>query len=104
MYSRKVKTGVFVLEGFNAFGTTYYFYYLYFFTQSKFGFDRFENLLLAAGMGLLYAFGSILGGRFAQKRGYFLALKIGSGVMAGILGVGSRLDLMAGHFAVMFIG
>ena len=103
MYSPKVKAGVFVLEGLNGVATTYYFYYLYFFTQSKFGFDRFQNLLLAAALGLLYTFGSIIGGRFAQKRGYFFALKIGFGIMAVTLSVGSQLDSLAGHFVVMVV-
>jgi MFS family permease len=94
---------VFVLEWLNAVATTYFFYDIYFFTQSKFGFDKFHNLLLAAGLGLAYMFAAILGGRFAQRAGYFRAYKVGQLVMAAALSVGSQLDHLSGLLAVMLI-
>jgi len=103
MYSPGIKARVFVLEALNSLGTTYYFYYIYFFTESKFGFGRMENLSLAAGLGLTYAVASVLGGRFAQRAGYFRALKLGIVVMIACLGVGARLDSLAGHLGVMFV-
>ncbi len=103
MYPRQVKAGVFLIEGLNSLGTTYYLYYIYFFTQSKFGFDKLQNLLLAAGLGLTYAVGSILGGRFAQRRGYFRALKTGFAVMTVALAVGSQLDSLAAQLVVLVI-
>src|SRR5688572_7885637 len=92
MFSRKIKAGVFVLEGLNSIATTYYFYYLYFFTVQHFGFSTKQNLLLAAYLGIICTIGSIYGGRFAQKRGYFRALRTGFGVMAaGTLAAGILL-------------
>ena len=73
MYSRQVKAGIFALAGLNSVATTYYFYYVYFFMQARFGFGRMENLILAAALGFIYTFASIFCGRFAQKRGYFTA-------------------------------
>ncbi|HEY3915740.1 MAG TPA: MFS transporter, partial [Verrucomicrobiae bacterium] len=79
--SRKLKAAVFVLEGLNSLSTTYYFYYLYFYTREKFQFGTLQNLWLAAGLGFLYAFGSLFGGRFAQKFGYFTAIELGVSAM-----------------------
>jgi MFS family permease len=79
--SRKLKAAVFVLEGLNSLGVTYYFYYLYFYTRERFQFGTLQNLWLAAGLGFLYAFGSMFGGRFAQKFGYFTAIQLGVSAM-----------------------
>ncbi len=75
------KLACFVAEGLNSIGTTYHFYYLYFFTEAEFGFDKGRNLLLAAGVGLAYAAASVWGGHFAQRRGYWTALGAGCAVM-----------------------
>ncbi len=104
MFSRTVKAGVFVLEGVNAVATTYYFYYIYFFMQERFGFGKLENLLLAAALGLIYMFAAMLGGKFAQRHGSFRALKLGFGILAGVLAAGSQIGPMAGHLVVMGIG
>lgn len=104
MYSRKIKTGIFVLEGLNSFATTYYFYYFYFFTHQKFGFGNQANLILAAVAGLIYVPAAIFGGRFAQRAGYFTALKLGFAIMIGALSTGWLAgSSAAGHIAVMLI-
>ena len=72
----KLKNGCFVLEGLNAIATTFYFYYFYFFMQKQFGAGDKANLVLAALNGLVYALAVLWGGRFAQRAGYFTALKI----------------------------
>ncbi len=82
---RKFKTWYFVIEGVNSFVTTFFFYYLYFFMQAHHGFDTKANLSLAAFTGLVYAAGSWQGGRFAQRAGYFTALKLGLGIMLGAI-------------------
>lgn len=99
----RLKAGCFVLEGMNAFGTTLYFYYLYFFMHERFGFGNKANLLLAAASGFVYAVSVYLGGRFAQRAGYFTALKHGTLVMIAALAVGSRLDSASGHVLVMMV-
>ena len=79
MYSRKIKTGVFILEGLNSFATTYYFYYFYFFTHQTVWLRQPGQSWLAASRGLIYVPAAIWGGRFAQRAGYFTALKLGFG-------------------------
>lgn len=103
MHSKQFKSGVFLIEALNSFATTYFFYYLYFFTQSKFAFDKRQNFLLAAGMGLIYAVGSALGGRFAQRHGYFRSLKIGSAIMMCAFAIGSRIDNFPGQLVIMVV-
>lgn len=104
MYSRRLKTGFFILEGLNSFATTYYFYYFYFFAHQKFGFDNKANLMLAAIAGLVYVPAAIFGGRFAQRAGYFTALKLGFAIMIGALSVGwFVVDSAAGHIVVMLV-
>ena len=98
---RQLKTGYFVIEGLNSFGTTYYFYYFYFFMQQQFGFGDKANLLLAALNGFIYVFAAWWGGRFAQRAGYFTALKVGFAIMIGALLVGAQLESDAGQIMVM---
>jgi MFS family permease len=103
MYSRPVKAGIFAVAGLNSIATTYYFYYVYFFMQARFGFGRMENLILAASLGFIYTFASIFCGRFAQRRGYFLSLRFGFCIMAVILAAGSGIHSICGHVAVMMV-
>jgi predicted MFS family arabinose efflux permease len=104
MSPRLFLTGCFALEALNALGTTWYFFYIYFFTEAKFGFGKPQNLALAAGLGSAYAAASWLGGKFAQRRGYFTALHIGCAVMAASVTVGSMVTSLGAHLAVMFTG
>src|SRR6185503_1981499 len=103
MYSRPVKAGIFAVAGLNSIATTYYFYYVYFFMQARFGFGRMENLVLAASLGFIYTFASIFCGRFAQRRGYFLSLRVGFFIMAVVLAVGSLIHSISGHVAAMLV-
>jgi len=103
MNSRTVKAGIFALAGLNSVATTYYFYYVYFFTQARFGFGRMENLVLAASLGFVYTFASIFCGRFAQRHGYFLSLRLGFFIMAVVLAVGSGIHSISGHVAAMIV-
>ncbi len=101
MFSRRLKTGYFVLEGMNSFATVYYFYYFYFFMQKSFGFDNKANLALAALSGGVYAVFSLWAGRFAQRFGYFTALKLGFLTMLVSLAAGLQLHNAAAHIGVM---
>lgn len=96
-----LKTGYFVLEGLNAFATTHFFYYLFFFMSKVHGFGNRENLALAALNGLVYAFGAWWGGRFGQRFGYFRALQSGFGIMAAALAGGAFVQSVVGHVATM---
>ena len=103
MFSRRLKTGYFILEGLNSFATVYYFYYFYFFMQTEFGFGNQANLLLAALNGAVYAVMAWQGGNFAQRFGYFTALKVGFAIMMVALAIGSQLHSAAGHIVVMAV-
>jgi predicted MFS family arabinose efflux permease len=103
MFSRRLKTGYFALEGLNSFATVYYFYYLYFFMQKAHGFDNKENLMLAALSGATYACASWFSGRFAQRYGYFTALKTGYTIMIAALSTGLITSSAAGQVVVMVL-
>lgn len=101
MFSARVKTGVFVLEGLNAYATMVYFAYLFFFMRDRFGFTNLENLTLCAVNGAVYAGWVSFAGRFAQRHGYFRALKLGFVIMGLALVIGSGLGSVAGHYLTM---
>src|SRR5215831_18939018 len=101
MFSRRLKTGYFVLEGLNSFAIVYYFYYFYFFMQKVHGFDNQANLILAALNGATYAACAWWAGRFAQRFGYFLALKVGFLTMIAALTTGLFLRSAPAHIVVM---
>jgi MFS family permease len=101
MTSRKFNTGYFVLEALNSVATTYYFFYLFFFMAREFGFRNQENLLLAAANGLVYMTSAWCGGKFGQRFGYFLALRLGFATMALALLTGAFATSIPGHIMVM---
>jgi predicted MFS family arabinose efflux permease len=101
MYSRRFKTGYFFLEALHSFATVYYFYYFYFFMQKQYGFGNLANLALAALNGATYAALAWAGGKFAQRFGYFLALKVGFAVMILSLACGLRVASAPGQIVVM---
>ncbi len=103
MFSRKLKTGYFILEGLNSFGTVYYFFYFYFFMQKAFGFGNKANLALAALNGAIYALSALGGGKFAQRFGYFTALKLGYSIMLVALAAGTQVGSANGQIAVMAV-
>jgi predicted MFS family arabinose efflux permease len=103
MHHRRLKLGYFVLEGVHSFSTVHYFYYFFFFMQSAYGFGNKANLVLAALNGLVYAAGSWQAGKLAQRWGYFSALKLGFGIMAGALAVGLFVDSWLAQSAVMLV-
>lgn len=89
MFSRRLKTGYLIVEGLNSCATVYFFYYFYFFMEQVFGFGTKANLVLAALNGGSYALAAWWAGRFAQRYGYFTALKVGYAIMATALLTGS---------------
>jgi predicted MFS family arabinose efflux permease len=93
---RRLKFAYFTLEGLGSFAVAFYFYYLFFFMQKRFGFDGKHNLALAGALGFIYIFFSWQAGRFAQRRGYFNALKLGFSVIVLALAIGSQLNSAVG--------
>lgn len=90
---QKIKLSCFTLEGLNSFGTVFYFNYLYFLMRDEFGFDNKKNLALASILGLFYACAAWQTGKFAQRHGYFSALKTGYIIMAAAFVAGLLLHL-----------
>jgi predicted MFS family arabinose efflux permease len=97
---RRFKAACFTLEGISSFVVSFYFYYIYFFMRDHFGFGNKRNLAFAALMGLIYVLSSWQAGRFAQRRGYFTALKIGFVVMLLALAFGPQFDSASGVILV----
>lgn len=98
-----MKTGYFVLEGLNSFATVFYFYYFYFFMQQAFGFGNRANLLLAALSGAVYAGVVWQAGKFAQRFGYFTALKLGFAIMLVSMSLGLWSATALGHIVAMAV-
>ena len=103
MPHRRQKPGYLVLEGLNSLGTVYYFYYLYFFMESRYGFGNQANLALAAFNGGLYMIFAVGAGRFAQRFGYFTALKIGFATMMVGMAAGLRATTPAAQIVTTAI-
>jgi len=96
---QKFRAACYTIEGLNSFATVLYFNYLYFLFRDRYGFNDKQNLMLAAFIGLIYMFASWQAGKFAQRFGNFPALKIGFGIMAAGLAIGSQLHFMVGAVA-----
>ncbi|HNQ88739.1 MAG TPA: MFS transporter [Verrucomicrobiota bacterium] len=103
MLSRRIKNGSFVLEGLNAFATTLFFTYLFFHMRDRFGFTNLGNLLLCAVSGLVYCIAVWFGGKFAQRHGYFFALRLGFSIMAGALLLGSLAANVPTTYAILIL-
>jgi len=93
---RRFKIACYSIQALCSFGMSFYFYYLYFLMRHRFNFGDKHNLVLAALIGFVYVIAAWQAGRFAQRRGYFNALKLGSGVMIAALLAGSQLGSATG--------
>ena len=96
-----LKTGVFALAGSNSLATTWFFYYIYFYTPDKFGFGQLQNFELAALLGAVYAVVAFYAGRFAQRAGYFASLQLGLGIMVAAILLAGRMTA-AGPAVALF--
>jgi predicted MFS family arabinose efflux permease len=81
---------IFCIEFINCFAAVYYSNFLFFYMKIRFGYGELENLLLAALNGAVYIVASWQGGAFAQRRGYYFSLYLGSllfafAMVAGLL-------------------
>jgi len=101
MFHRKLKVGYFALTWLNILATAYYGNYIFFLLRKEYGFANQDNLLYAALVGFLYIFGAWHAGNFAQKRGYYLALKVGFSVMTVSLLAGMFLNTALGQLFVL---
>lgn len=80
------KNGYYVLEGLNSFATAYFFNYVLQRLRRESGFSDMDTLLLCVLHGFLYIPGSVYGGKFGQRFGYFRSLHVGfGGQFAGVV-------------------
>lgn len=91
MFHRRRKIAYFVLEGLNALAASLFFNYLFFYMRAQFGFGNKENLLLTTLHGLIYMSFAALGGKVAQRRGYYFALAFGFALMGLAVAAGGLL-------------
>lgn len=101
MYQR-LKSGTFTLEMLHGIATAYYTYWIFFFMEKKFGFDKAENLLLMACYGFTYLFSASRSGRLAHRFGYFTMLRYGFAGMcvSSVIGALAPVFLGYGHEAL----
>src|SRR5437667_9864999 len=97
------KTSFLILEAINAFAMAYYFNYLFFYLQKQFGFGSIGNLTFSALNGFVYIFSSLYAGRFAQRRGYIVSLRVGFLGMATALTAGLFLPVVRGQLAALLL-
>lgn len=100
MPTRKSHTIFFVIEGLNALATSYFNSYVYFLLRDRYGFGNLGNLAAAALGGFVYLFAAWQGGRFAQRFGYYTALKAGFAGLTVCLTAGA---LLSGLPAVLLV-
>ncbi len=108
MTHRQLKIGYFALAGLNTVASSYYFNYLFFFLRDHFGFGNKENLCISALHGLVYTFAAVQCGKFAERRGNLLSLKIGFACLTASMIIGAYLQgtaamylLVAGYTTVL---
>jgi predicted MFS family arabinose efflux permease len=99
--TQKSRTIYFALEGLNTLATSYFNGYLYFLLRDRFGFGNLGNLSAAALGGFVYVFAAWQGGRFAQRFGYFTALKTGFGGLAACMAIGAFCPFLPAVFLVI---
>src|SRR3954463_5855858 len=98
-----LRGGYLLLEALNSCAMSYYGYYIFFFLQEHFGFGNLGNLTFSAVNGFVYIFSAWIGGKFAQKYGYYTAIVLGSCTAIICLLVGSQWHTLTGQFSIMII-
>src|SRR5438132_3852284 len=91
MLPRSAKPVLYLLEALNSLATSYYFYYLFFYTRDFFHFSSAANLGVCSLHGLVYAASARAGGNYGQKEGPLKALRLGFGIMFSMLLWGSLI-------------
>ena len=98
--TRPNKPALFLVEGLNALSLSFYFLYIFFFAQQRFGFDNMDNLLLGGYGGFVYMVSSYLCGRFGGRIGRGNCLTVALMIMPVLMWVGAGIESLAGHVAV----
>ena len=101
MNQRQLKIGYFILEGLNAFSTTYFYNYLFFQMHTRFGTGSAGNLSLSALNGLVYMVVVGAVGHYAKRIGYHTALRIGFAGLALAMVIGSQLTSEVSYYFLL---
>ena len=101
MSIRQLKNGCYALTALNTLATSYYFNYLFFFLRDHFGFGNRENLWVSALHGFIYIFAAWQCGKFAERRGRLLSLKLGFAALAGVVITGALLPGVVAQLAIV---
>lgn len=103
MFHRQNKLFYFVFEALGSLGCGFYGNYVFFLLRDRYGFGNIGNLGISALQGLIWALASWQGGRFAQRFGYFTALRVGLIGMAAALLVGVWLQALIAQAVVLVV-
>ncbi len=103
MYRRQNKLFYFVFEALGSLSCGFYGNYIFFLLRDRYGFGNAGNLGVSALQGLIWALASWQGGRFAQRFGYFTALRVGLGGMTAALLAGAWLQPLMAQIAVLLV-
>ena len=90
----------YLIELLTCYGSVFYSNFLFFYMKIRFGFNDFDNLLLAAMNGLIYVVAAWQGGAFAQRFGCVRSLYIGFFGIGASLIAGMVLHSAAGQVVV----
>lgn len=101
MTHRQLKAGYLSLAALNTLATCYYSNYLFFFLRDRFGFGNRENLWVSALHGFIYIFAAVACGKFAQRRGYVVSLKLGFLGLAALMVIGAFLHSTVGLIVLL---
>src|SRR5579862_4304798 len=101
MTTRSIKTFYFALASMNTLATTWFLNYLFFFLHDQFGFTNCQNLWCSALYGFVYIFSAWQCGKFAQRRGFLVSLKVGFGGLALTMLAGAFLHSPLGILCVL---
>jgi len=97
----KLKFGYYTLTALNTLATSYYLNYLFFYLRDHFGFGDRENLWISALHGLIYVFAAWQCGKFAQRHGFHLSLKLGFAGLTTCMIVGAVANSKTGMIAAL---
>ena len=103
MFRRQAKSFFFVFEALGSLSCGFYANYIFFLLRDRYGFGNTGNLGVSALQGLIWALAAWQGGRFAQRFGYFTALRAGLGGMTVALLAGVWLQSLMAQLAVLVV-
>ena len=103
MTHRQLKVGYLALASLNTLATSYFFNYLFFFLRDRYQFDNGNNLFVSALHGFIYIFAAWQCGKFAERRGFVLSLKLGFAGLAALMVIGAFFHSTAAIIGIVVL-